>query len=72
MAMSVEAEEGCFLEEMKISSILVSMFFLVDSFCLKYMLVNCLLEDRFLGHLNHSGDLLLCVGVYHRPSCFMH
>ena len=49
MAVSVEAEEGGFLEEMKISSILVSMFFLVDYLCFKYkfkyMLVNCVLEE---------------------------
>ena len=25
--------------------------------------------DPFLGHLSHSGDLLLWVGVRRRPSC---
>ena len=26
-------------------------------------------KNQFLGHLSHSGDLLLWVGVRHRPSC---
>ena len=25
--------------------------------------------DKFLGHLSHSGDQLLWVGVRRRPSC---
>ena len=29
----------------------------------------CIVCTEFLGHLSHSGDLLLWVGVRRRPSC---
>ena len=30
---------------------------------------HALLMSAFLGHLSHSGDLLLWIGVRRRPSC---
>ena len=60
--------------------IYLAFFGIMESPALKHTLINAFFEDNFdllinltqfdfLGHLSHSGDLLLWVGVRRRASC---